>query len=59
MSTAESSKPAKKSKKSKVSGGGQKAAERLKTVVRRLPPNLPEDIFWQSVAKWVSEETVT
>ncbi|KAJ7367272.1 Smg-4/UPF3 family-domain-containing protein [Mycena albidolilacea] len=33
--------------------------ERLKTVVRRLPPNLPEDIFWQSVHSWVSDETVT
>ncbi|KAF8153142.1 Smg-4/UPF3 family-domain-containing protein [Crassisporium funariophilum] len=31
--------------------------ERLKTVVRRLPPNLPEDIFWQSVQPWVTEET--
>ncbi|KAI0032071.1 hypothetical protein K488DRAFT_32579, partial [Vararia minispora EC-137] len=33
--------------------------ERLKTVVRRLPPNLPEEIFWQSVQQWVSDETVT
>jgi regulator of nonsense transcripts 3 len=33
-------------------------SERLKTVVRRLPPNLPEDVFWQSVDAWVSEETV-
>ncbi|KAJ7784277.1 Smg-4/UPF3 family-domain-containing protein [Mycena metata] len=33
--------------------------ERLKTVVRRLPPNLPEDIFWQSVQSWVSDETVS
>lgn len=32
--------------------------ERLKTVVRRLPPNLPEDVFWQSVQKWVTDETV-
>ncbi|CAA7266188.1 unnamed protein product [Cyclocybe aegerita] len=31
--------------------------ERLKTVVRRLPPNLPEEIFWQSVQPWVTEET--
>ncbi|KAE9406525.1 hypothetical protein BT96DRAFT_810658 [Gymnopus androsaceus JB14] len=34
-------------------------AERLKTVVRKLPPNLPEEIFWQSVQTWVSDETVT
>ncbi|KAJ7264440.1 Smg-4/UPF3 family-domain-containing protein [Mycena haematopus] len=33
--------------------------ERLKTVVRRLPPNLPEEIFWQSVQPWVTEETIT
>ncbi|SRR6266550_7702540 len=33
--------------------------ERLKAVVRRLPPNLPEDVFWQSVQQWVSDETVT
>jgi regulator of nonsense transcripts 3 len=31
--------------------------ERLKTVVRRLPPNLPEEVFWQSVQPWVTEET--
>ncbi|KAJ7079765.1 Smg-4/UPF3 family-domain-containing protein [Mycena belliarum] len=35
------------------------STERLKTVVRRLPPNLPEPIFWQSVQSWVSDETVT
>ncbi|KAJ6508407.1 Smg-4/UPF3 family-domain-containing protein [Mycena sanguinolenta] len=33
--------------------------ERMKTVVRRLPPNLPEEIFWQSVQPWVTDETVT
>ena len=33
--------------------------ERLKTVVRRLPPNLPEDVFWQSVQAWVTDDTVT
>ena len=32
--------------------------ERLKTVVRRLPPNLPEPIFWQSVQTWVTDDTV-
>ena len=34
-------------------------AERLKTVVRRLPPNLPEAVFWQSVEAWVTEDTVS
>ncbi|KAI6126621.1 Smg-4/UPF3 family-domain-containing protein [Pisolithus sp. B1] len=33
--------------------------ERLKTVVRRLPHNLPEEVFWQSVQAWVTEETTT
>ncbi|OAX35040.1 hypothetical protein K503DRAFT_746484 [Rhizopogon vinicolor AM-OR11-026] len=33
--------------------------ERLKTVVRRLPPNLPEEIFWQSVQAWVTDDSVT
>ncbi|KAH8112273.1 Smg-4/UPF3 family-domain-containing protein [Phellopilus nigrolimitatus] len=34
-------------------------ADKLKTVVRRLPPNLPEDIFWQSVQPWVTDETAS
>ena len=62
MSASESgkgSKPKSKEKRSKGSGGGAQKTERLKTVVRRLPPNLPEEIFWQSVAQWVSEETVS
>ena len=68
MSAVESTKPAKYKGKDKEkekdkrpkSGGGQKSqVERLKTVVRRLPPNLPEEIFWQSVAQWVNEETIT
>ncbi|KAJ3930092.1 MAG: Smg-4/UPF3 family-domain-containing protein [Lentinula lateritia] len=33
--------------------------ERLKTIVRKLPPNLPEEIFWQSVQTWVTDETVS
>jgi len=37
----------------------QQSTERLKTVVRRLPPNLPEDVFWQSVQPWVTEESVS
>jgi regulator of nonsense transcripts 3 len=32
-------------------------SERLKIVVRRLPPNLPEEIFWQSVSNWVTDES--
>lgn len=52
-----------KSKKEKDKERPEKAAphpsERLKTVVRRLPPNLPEEVFWQTVQKWVSDETAT
>lgn len=38
---------------------GKSQNERLKIVIRRLPPNLPEEIFWQSVSEWVSDETVS
>lgn len=31
--------------------------QRLKIVVRRLPFDLPEAIFWKSVAPWVTRET--
>jgi regulator of nonsense transcripts 3 len=33
--------------------------ERLKVVIRRLPPNLPEDVFWQSVQTWATEENIS
>lgn len=46
----------KSSKEKKSQGKSQN--ERLKIVVRRLPPHLPEAIFWQTVSEWVSEETV-
>ncbi|KAL5478385.1 hypothetical protein ACEPAI_2569 [Sanghuangporus weigelae] len=35
------------------------AHDKLKTIVRRLPPNLPEDAFWQSVQPWVTDETAS
>lgn len=61
MPTAAASTPpkakAKKETEQKLSQSQQ--SERLKTIVRRLPPNLPEDIFWQSVQPWVTEETTT
>lgn len=63
MSTAFASAKGQKPKKEKETDTEKKASappnERLKTVVRRLPPNLPEDIFWQSVQPWATEETVT
>jgi regulator of nonsense transcripts 3 len=63
MSSA-TTEPAKKSQsraKTKEKRQGQTkvtGTERLKTVVRRLPPNLPEQIFWQSVQTWVTDDTV-
>jgi regulator of nonsense transcripts 3 len=56
--------PAKKQSRSKAKekrqGQSTKASgtDRLKTVVRRLPPNLPEPIFWQSVQTWVTDDSV-
>ncbi|KAK7683827.1 hypothetical protein QCA50_013203 [Cerrena zonata] len=47
-----------KERKGRSSGKGP-SEPRLKTVVRRLPPNLPENVFWQSVDPWVKDETVT
>ncbi|KZT56986.1 hypothetical protein CALCODRAFT_470248 [Calocera cornea HHB12733] len=38
--------------------GQEPSAARLKVIVRRLPPNLPEAIFWKSVEPWVSEESI-
>ncbi|KAF8583443.1 hypothetical protein K439DRAFT_1661244 [Ramaria rubella] len=32
---------------------------RFKAIVRRLPPNLPEQVFWHSVQPWVSDETAS
>lgn len=51
-------KPKSKSFKEKKSQG-KPQNERLKIIVRRLPPNIPEEIFWQSVSEWVSDETVS
>ena len=47
-----------KEKEKRQKGESKPQTERLKVVVRRLPPNLPEDIFWQSVQQWVAEDTV-
>jgi len=63
--SATTTEPAKKlqsrSKAKEKRQGQSKAAagtERLKTIVRRLPPNLPEHVFWQSVQAWVTDDTV-
>jgi regulator of nonsense transcripts 3 len=57
--TKPSRKEREREKKDKERPSQPPTTERLKTVVRRLPPNLPADIFWQSVQAWVSDETVT
>ncbi|TKY90466.1 hypothetical protein EX895_000464 [Sporisorium graminicola] len=28
-----------------------------KVVIRRLPPNLPEDVFWKAVSPWIRDKT--
>ena len=61
-SVKQKSKPRKSSDKEKDKDGDmakEEKADRLKTVVRRLPPNLPEEVFWQSVQPWVTEETAS
>ncbi|KAG2076243.1 hypothetical protein BDR04DRAFT_1207556 [Suillus decipiens] len=60
MSVAEPKRnPAKQKQKDLKAQAPANANERLKTVVRRLPPNLPEEIFWQSVQTWVTDDSVT
>ncbi|CAG8509855.1 3570_t:CDS:2 [Acaulospora colombiana] len=34
------------------------SVQRIKAVVRKLPPNLPEEIFWRSCELWVNDNTV-
>jgi hypothetical protein len=51
-------KPAKKRTKKKLKRHPRKATLKTKVIVRRLPPNLPEKIFMDSVKPWISEETV-
>jgi hypothetical protein len=51
-------KPAKKRTKKKSKRHPRKPTLKTKVIVRRLPPNLPEKIFMDSVKPWISEETV-
>lgn len=48
----------KKRAKRKPKRHSRKPTLKTKVVVRRLPPNLPEEIFNNSVKPWISEETV-
>jgi len=57
--TKEGDKPKDQEKEKERDTSKEEKLERLKTVVRRLPPNLPEDVFWQSVQTWVTDETVS
>jgi regulator of nonsense transcripts 3 len=59
MSTTADSPKKSKSKPPKEKKTQPKSNDRLKIVVRRLPPNLPEEIFWQSVQEWVTDDTVS
>lgn len=43
-----------KSKSSDAGGEDPVGKVRLKTVIRRLPPNVPEAVFWKSVSPWVT-----
>lgn len=57
-SSSPNSKARAREKEKRQKGDPKSQTERLKTVVRRLPPNLPENIFWQSVQQWVTGDTV-
>ncbi|EJU05580.1 hypothetical protein DACRYDRAFT_104067 [Dacryopinax primogenitus] len=51
--------PASSKSSKKKRGQETVSATRLKVIVRRLPPNLPEAVFWKSVEPWVNEENTT
>jgi regulator of nonsense transcripts 3 len=59
MSATDSPKKFKSKSPKEKKPQGKSQNERLKIIVRRLPPSLPEGVFWQSVSDWVSEETVS
>lgn len=35
---------------------GGAPGQRLKVVVRKLPPDLPPNVFWQTTAQWITRE---
>ena len=59
MATKEQVAKTKASKPKSLKSAPASQQEKLKTVIRRLPPNLPEEVFWQSVQQWVTEDTVS
>jgi hypothetical protein len=48
-----------KPKRSKSKRGRNKNVTKTKVVVRRLPPLIPENLFFETVKQWVNEETCT
>jgi regulator of nonsense transcripts 3 len=48
----------KKEKKKPRKRGSKKALPKTKVVVRRLPPNIPPEIFNKSVQQWINDTTV-
>lgn len=49
---------ARKRTKKKSKRHARKPTLKTKVIVRRLPPNLPEEIFFNSVKPWISEDNV-
>lgn len=41
---------------SKAGHKGGPPGQRLKVVVRKLPPDLPPKVFWQTTAQWITRE---
>ncbi|KAI8974302.1 Smg-4/UPF3 family-domain-containing protein [Pilobolus umbonatus] len=54
----EKSKRKKRDRPKKKKRYSRKSKLKTKVVVRRLPPNLPEQVFMNSVKPWVTEESV-
>lgn len=55
---AKAKKKQKEKAKKKAKKASRKNAPKTKVVVRRLPPNLPEDVFMNAVKRWTSDEVV-
>jgi regulator of nonsense transcripts 3 len=48
----------KKEKKKPRKRSGKKTSSKTKVVVRRLPPNIPQEVFSNSVKGWINEATI-
>lgn len=49
--------PVERERTTTAGSAGGAAPPKLKIVVRRLPANIPEEVFWSSTAQWVNDET--